>query len=65
MNPKTRFVSLKTFKEIAGSLERCDITGEGFAGRDDFQEYITGSRRCRELMELAVEQAGRVIRQND
>jgi len=56
---------VQKFKEIAGSTECCDITGEGFAGWDDFQEYIKGASRCHELMDFAVDQACRVIRQND
>lgn len=56
---------VQKFNEIAGSTECCNITGEGFAGWDDFQEYIKGSSQCHELMDFAVDQACRVIRQND
>jgi hypothetical protein len=56
---------VQKFKENAGSTECFDITGESFTGWDDFQEYIKGSSRCHELMDFTVDQACRVIRQND
>jgi hypothetical protein len=49
------------FRKEAQSLECRSITGKRFAGWDDFQEFITGSSRCAQLIDMAVQEATTVI----
>jgi C_GCAxxG_C_C family probable redox protein len=53
---------MQKFKEIAGSTECRDISGERFTGWDSFQEFIQGSSRCQHLMDFAVDAACEIIR---
>jgi hypothetical protein len=54
---------IEKFKENAGALECCAITGKNFLGWDDFQNFIAGASQCQKLMDLAVEDASEVILQ--
>ena len=54
---------VKKFRENAGAFECRVITEKRFSGWDDFQTYIKGAGKCRQLMDFAVEEATRVIRQ--
>lgn len=50
------------FRETAGATECQDITGQEFSGWDNFQAYIKNAGRCRELMDVAIDEASRIIR---
>ena len=53
---------VEKFKEKAGSLECSHVTGKYFSGWDDFQEFITGAKQCKELMDFAIEEASETIK---
>jgi hypothetical protein len=48
---------LKNFKEKAGALECQTITGQKFSELSDFQDFISSSDKCAELIEYAKNQA--------
>jgi C_GCAxxG_C_C family probable redox protein len=52
---------IRKFKETAGALECRSITGREFSGADDFQAFIRCSDQCREIMNMAADEAIRVI----
>jgi hypothetical protein len=54
---------IEKFKEKAGSLECNVITGKHFLDWNDFQGFIIGSKKCQELMNLAVEDASELVLQ--
>ncbi len=54
---------VKKFAEIAGSFECQAITGKKFSSWDDFQAFIQGKSQCLKLIDFAVEEASRIIRQ--
>ena len=48
---------VKNFKEKAGALECQTITGQKFSEWSDFQDFISSSDKCAELIEYAKNQA--------
>lgn len=53
--------ALMRFKEEAGALECRAITGKDFSDWTSFQEYVSSSDKCRELIELSIDEATRAI----
>jgi C_GCAxxG_C_C family probable redox protein len=49
------------FVEQAGALECGNILEKEFTSRDDFQQHIHASGKCRDLMDLAVHEASKAI----
>jgi hypothetical protein len=52
----------ENFEKSAGSIECSSITGQRFAGWDEFQEFITGAKQCQELMDFAIKEASEIIK---
>ncbi|NOQ66075.1 MAG: hypothetical protein GQ556_02510 [Desulfobacterales bacterium] len=52
---------VENFKEEAGAIECQAITGKKFSGWSDFQNFISSSDKCFELIELAKEQASTAV----
>ena len=52
---------VKNFKKEAKAIECKTITGQKFSGWSDFQNYISSSDKCSELIELAKDRASIAI----
>jgi hypothetical protein len=53
--------TVDNFVALAGALECGDILQKEFTSRDDFQQHIHASGKCRDLMDLAVHEASKAI----
>lgn len=52
---------LKRFKEEAGAIECRTITGTDFSDWASFQKYMCSSDKCKELIELSINEATKAI----
>jgi hypothetical protein len=52
---------VQRFKQVAGGIECHAITGKVFAGWNEFQEHLTSSDKCAGLIDLATNEASKVI----
>jgi len=53
---------VKRFREEAGASECHAIMGKEFSGWTDFQEHISSSDKCTELIELAITETSKAIK---
>jgi hypothetical protein len=57
-------VILAKFEEVAGSVNCSAITGIEFADWASFQDHVTSSERCRELIDLSIREATLALQQH-
>jgi C_GCAxxG_C_C family probable redox protein len=55
---------VQRFKEEAGAIECCEITGKKFQDWRDFQDHMHSPDKCKGLIELAISEGARAIEQH-